>query len=103
MDSDRRAAEEEANRPRVVLGFEHANKARWQLVNNGTATAMNVRITETFGAMHGTWPEGLSLAPGEVYDFMMSGSMQEAVPSVIRVVWDGQEEPVPLRVPPRAG
>lgn len=101
MDADRRAAEEEANRPRVVLSFEHANKARWQLINHGTATAAHVRITEVVGAMHRPWPESLTLAPGEVYDFLMAGSMQESVPSVIRVIWDGQEDPVPLRVPPR--
>lgn len=103
VDAAQRAAEEEANRPRVVLAFEHANKAKWQLVNYGTAIATNVRITEAVAAMHGAWPENLTLAPGEVRDFLMAGSMEARIPSLIRVVWDGQEEPVPLRVPPRIG
>ncbi|MFJ5521101.1 hypothetical protein ACIQB4_29195 [Streptomyces griseoluteus] len=103
MDAERRAAEDEANRPRVMLSCEHAHKAKWQLINHGMATATKVRITEAVGAMHRPWPENLTLAPGEVYDFLMVGSMQEPLPSVIRVAWDGQEDPVPLRVPPRIG
>ncbi|MFJ6862453.1 hypothetical protein [Streptomyces werraensis] len=103
MDAERRAAEDEANRPRAMLSCEHAHKAKWQLINHGTAIATNVRVTEAVGAMHRPWPENLTLAPGEVYDFLMAGSMQEPLPSVIRVVWDGQEDPVPLRVPPRIG
>ncbi len=99
--AERRAVEEEVNRPRAKLAIEHATKARWQLINRGTATAEDVRCLEEVPAMVRPWPDGLSLAPGELHDFMMAGSMQRAIPSVIRFLWDGQDEPVPLRVPPR--
>lgn len=101
--AERRAAEEEANRPRALLRIEHANKAKWQLVNHGTGPAQNVECVDDVEAMHRNWPSGLSLLPGEVYDFMMAGSMQAPIPSVIRVRWEGQNDPVPLRVPPRIG
>ncbi|MFC8270358.1 hypothetical protein ACFUIZ_32255 [Streptomyces cinereoruber] len=99
--AERRQAEEEANRPRAKLHIEHRDKAVWELINHGTAAAENVRCLDAPGARD-EWPADLSLAAGDVYAFMMAGSMQERVPSVLRVVWDGQDEPVLLRVPPRS-
>ncbi|WP_237295670.1 hypothetical protein [Streptomyces violaceoruber] len=99
--AERRAEEEEANRPRAVLTIEHSRKAVWQLINSGTAAAENVRCEERPEAMVRGWPDGLSIPAGEVHEFMMAGSMQASIPPVLRVTWDGQEEPVPLRVPPR--
>ena len=49
------------------------------------------------------WPSGLTVEAGNVYRFMMAGSMGAPIPSVIRVVWDGQDDPVRLRVSPRFG
>ncbi|GGP35108.1 hypothetical protein ACWDY7_01440 [Streptomyces calvus] len=101
--AERRAAEAEANRPRAALCIEHANKAMWHLANYGTGPAENIVCVDEVEAMIDDWPAGLSLAPGEVHDFMMVGSMQASIPPVLRVKWDGQDEPVPLRVPPRIG
>ncbi|MER7816952.1 hypothetical protein [Streptomyces sp. NPDC096153] len=101
--AERRAAEAETNRPRAVLKIEHANKAKWHLMNHGTAAAENIVCVDEVDALIGDWPTGLSLPPGEIHDFMMAGSMQASIPSVLRVKWDGQDEPVPLRVPPRVG
>ncbi|WP_206508035.1 hypothetical protein [Streptomyces chrestomyceticus] len=103
QDADRLAAEREASRPRVELRVEHATKAKWQIINVGTATARGVRLTEEVPALHHPWPSDLTLAPGELHDFLMAGSMQVPIPSVIYVAWEGQEDPVPLRVPPRVG
>ncbi|MFI1361274.1 hypothetical protein ACH4TV_48135 [Streptomyces sp. NPDC020898] len=100
--AERRAAEEEANRPRAALRIEHRNKAVWELVNSGTADAVNVRCVDGADAMD-EWPSGLTVEAGNVYRFMMAGSMEAPIPSVIRVVWDGQDDPVRLRVPPRFG
>lgn len=103
--AERRATEEEANRPRVVLHIEHSRKAVWQLINSGTATARHIRLEERPRALARGWDEGedVTLAPGEVKEFMMSGSMQSPMPPVLRLMWEGQDEPVPLRVPPRLG
>ncbi|MEU4034458.1 hypothetical protein [Streptomyces collinus] len=101
--AERRAAEAEANRPRAALKIEHANKAKWHLVNYGAAAAENIICVDEVEAVIGKWPTGLSLHPGEIHDFMMVGSMQASIPAVLRVKWDGQGEPVPLRVPPCVG
>ncbi|MER5677382.1 hypothetical protein ABT081_10635 [Streptomyces sp. NPDC002238] len=103
--AERRAAEEEANRPRAALSIEHSRKAVWQLINSGTATARNIRLEERPSALVRGWEEGddVTLDPGEVHEFMMSGSMQSPMPPVLRLVWEGQDDPVPLRVPPRVG
>ncbi|MFF5448758.1 hypothetical protein [Streptomyces sp. NPDC012888] len=100
--AERRAAEEEARRPRARLRIEHRTKAVWELVNHGDADAGNVRCLDASGARE-EWPEGLTIPAGHAHQFMMVGCMSAPVPSVLRVVWDGQEEPVPLRVPPRSG
>ncbi len=100
--AERRRQEEEDNRPRAQFRIEHRNKAVWELINYGTAPAENIRCLDAPGARD-EWPPSLSVAAGDVYSFMMVGSMQEAVPSVLRIVWEGQDEPVLLRVPPRVG
>ncbi|WP_406384531.1 hypothetical protein [Streptomyces sp. NBC_01618] len=93
----------EANRPRPVLSIEHSRKAVWQLINSGTAAAEHIRCDELPEAVVRGWEDDLSLPPGEVHEFMMAGSMGSPIPAVLRLVWDGQDEPVPLRVPPRIG
>lgn len=103
QDAARAAEEEERGRPRANLRIEHARKAKWQLINDGTATATNVKLAEAVPALHGPWPDTLDLAPGEVHEFLIAASMQVPFPPVIRLVWDGQEQPMPLRVPARVG
>ncbi|MFI8433765.1 hypothetical protein ACIGJO_08440 [Streptomyces sp. NPDC079020] len=98
-----RAAEAEANRPRPVLSIEHSRKAVWQLINSGTAAAQHIRCTELPNAMARGWEAEFSLEPGDVHEFMMAASMQSPIPPVLRLVWEGQDQPVLLRVPPRIG
>ncbi|MDX3855743.1 hypothetical protein [Streptomyces sp. AK02-01A] len=100
--AERRRQEEEASRPRAKFRIEHRSRAVWELINYGTARAENVCCLDAPGARD-EWPTSLSVAAGDVYPFMMVGSMAEPIPSVLRVVWEGQDEPVPLRVPPRLG
>lgn len=99
----RRAAEVEANRPRADLVIEHSSKAKWLLINKDTGTAANARLSNDVPALIGDWPDALELPPGEAHDFMMAGTMGARIPSVIRVVWEEQADPVPLLVPPRVG
>lgn len=101
--AERRAAEEEASRPRAELRIRHQTKAKWILVNEGTGPANNIVLVDEVPALVGTWSEGASLPPRDALEFMMAGAMGAPLPSVIRVKWDGQEEPVPLLVPPRIG
>ncbi|MEU4175533.1 hypothetical protein [Streptomyces sp. NPDC026589] len=96
--ADRRAAEEEASRPRVDLRVEYSGGSMFLLFNQGAARAENIRAVGEYPAMR-PWPAGLSLGENEPHTFMMAGDYADPVPAVIKVVWDGQDEPVSLRVP----
>lgn len=96
--AERRAAEEEASRPRVDLRVEYQSGSVFLLTNHGAARAQTIRTAEVYPAMT-TWPEGLSLGENESHRFMMMGDMAHHVPAMIKVVWDGQDHPVSLRVP----
>ncbi|MFD0039054.1 hypothetical protein ACFVIZ_15610 [Streptomyces anulatus] len=95
---ERRAAEEEASRPRVDLRIEYSGGDMFLLFNQGAARAENIRAVGEYPAMR-SWPAGLSLGENEPHTFMMAGDYEDPVPAVIKVVWDGQGEPVALRVP----
>ncbi|GGJ81863.1 hypothetical protein GCM10011583_11670 [Streptomyces camponoticapitis] len=96
---ERRAAEAEAAAPKVAMVLHHRSRSRFQLANEGTAPAHNVHFAEEIPTLIGNLPAGLTLGPGEVVDFMMAGDMVNAIPPMVLVQWDGQEAPVPLRVP----
>ncbi|MFB4424832.1 hypothetical protein C5F59_027600 [Streptomyces sp. QL37] len=97
--AERRAAEEEASRPRVELRVEYRGKHNFLLINQGAAKAEHIRPVEDYPAMD-PWPRDLALAENEVHRFGMIGGGGHRVPAAIRVVWDGQEAPIVLRVPP---
>ncbi|WP_241837606.1 hypothetical protein [Streptomyces sp. CB02115] len=97
-DQRREAAEEEASRPRVDLRVEYSGGGMFLLFNQGAARAENIRAVGEYPAMR-SWPAGLSLGGNEPHTFMMAGDYEDPVPAVIKVVWDGQDEPVSLRVP----
>lgn len=101
--AEQRAAEEEASRPRAVLHIEHSRKAVWQLINSGTAAALRIRLAEQPTAIMRGWEGEVSLDPGDVHEFTMAGSSGSPIPAVMRLIWDGREQPVLLRVPPRIG
>ncbi|MFJ4009435.1 hypothetical protein [Streptomyces sp. NPDC090026] len=99
--AERRAAEEEANRPRPELSIEYRAGYRWGLVNSGTAPARAVRCLNPPAAMKFKWPEDLVVEPGGVFTFLLMGSVAHSAPASLELVWEGQEQPRYLRVPPR--
>ncbi|MFC9682694.1 hypothetical protein [Streptomyces sp. NPDC056948] len=97
---ERRAAEEEAARPRAVLTLERPEQRRFILRNSGTAVAEGVTITEAGEEGQARdLPEGVTLHPGEGHPFFILTAMGLETPTRIYVTWEGQEEPVPLGVP----
>lgn len=59
--AERRAAEEEASRPRVDLRVEYSGGGMFLLFNQGAARAENIRAVGEYPAMR-SWPAGLSLS-----------------------------------------
>lgn len=97
---ERRAAEEEAARPRVILVLERTGQRQFVLRNVGTATAEGVTITQAGEPQQGRdLPEGVTLHRGEGHPFFVVASTGLPMPTRIYVKWDGQDEPVPLGVP----
>ncbi|MGW3100221.1 hypothetical protein ACWDCC_43070 [Streptomyces sp. NPDC001102] len=93
------AAEEESARPRVELRIEHGQKDAYRLRNNGTASARDIvfkdeELPYVFGLKGG---EKVSLERGEAVAFLMAGS----IPPQLFARWDGQDEWVPVRIPPK--
>ncbi|GAA3272709.1 hypothetical protein GCM10010493_58130 [Streptomyces lavendulae subsp. grasserius] len=102
QDADaRRLADEEARRPRVVLALHFHRGSTWHLVNEGTAVATNVRLLTRFEGRAPEMRPNLVLDPGSVQPLMMVGSLGAPVPPVLEFTWDGQDDPVRLRVPPK--
>ncbi|MCB5166040.1 hypothetical protein LG634_14490 [Streptomyces bambusae] len=97
----RRAAEEEARRPRVELGLLFHRGSLYHLVNQGSAPAVNLRLLTAIELRPPDLPASFTLEPGAVRGMMLVGSMTAPVPDYLEFVWDGQEEPVRLRVPPK--
>ncbi|MFI1185717.1 hypothetical protein [Streptomyces californicus] len=86
---------EVAQRPRAEFRIEHRDKAIWELINYGTAAAENVRCSRRSGRMAA---RPLHRGGGRV---SVHDGRVRTHSSVLRVVWEGQDEPVLLRVPPR--
>jgi hypothetical protein len=101
--AERRAAEEEANRPRAELRIRHLKGAKWILVNEGTGPANNIVCVDGKPYITRDWPEGASIPAKDAHEFTMAGASGAPIPSVLRMKWDGQEEPMPVLVPPRIG
>ncbi|MFD9374675.1 hypothetical protein ACFWBH_03890 [Streptomyces sp. NPDC059999] len=97
----RRAAEAEARRPRVVLDLKFHRGSTWHLINVGTAPAVNVRLLTPVAVREPEFPDGLTLAEGAVHPFMLIEAMTTAIPAHLEFTWDGLDEPVRLRVPPK--
>lgn len=100
---ERRAAEAEAARPRPNLVVEYSRGSMYRLCNYGTGPAANVKILERdLPPVVRNLPVDVDLHPDEAHEFLMTGTMGGPVPPQIYVLWDGQDSPVPLRVPPRS-
>jgi hypothetical protein len=94
----RRAAEEEAARPRVVLRIERLSKQRFRMVNAGDAPAAGVTVLDPPRSSNGL-AEPFELGPHSAHPFGMLGYAGAPIPNALRVTWDGQPEPVSLLVP----
>lgn len=99
--AERRLAEAEANRPRPDFVVERSRSNHYHLRNSGTGRATGVTILERGFPDIGERPEGQTLEPSEAVDFMMLATAGSSIPSTLFVVWDGQEEGVPVPVPLR--
>ncbi|KJY18390.1 hypothetical protein VR43_25205 [Streptomyces sp. NRRL S-104] len=99
--SARRAAEEEARRPRVELVLLFHQGSTWHLVNQGSAPARNVRLLTTFEFRPPEMAPNLILDPGAVQPLRMQSALGASMPTVLEFTWEGQDEPVRLRVPPK--
>lgn len=99
----RRLAEEEAARPRAHLTLDHVNKDLYRLQNDGTAPALHIQFQEedlpAVFRLRGA--EDVSLEADEAVDFLMAGSMGLPMPPQLFARWEGQEEWVTLRIPPK--
>ncbi|MFD8075841.1 hypothetical protein ACFV3E_24690 [Streptomyces sp. NPDC059718] len=89
----------EAARPRAEFTLERRSVNAFTLRNVGSATAEGVSVlADGLPPIVREVPRQVSLQPGVGHDFTMAGSSDGRVPTHIRVVWDGQEEPVALPV-----
>ncbi|KUN93928.1 hypothetical protein AQJ84_28840 [Streptomyces resistomycificus] len=107
---ERRAAEEEAARPRPAFVVEASARQAWDgtqapyrryiLRNTGTGPATNVRgmLPEQTGVSV-NFPFGESLRPGEGYEFTVDEDGRFPPVIAIHLTWDGQDEPVAVPVP----
>lgn len=97
---ERRAAEAEAARPRPALAVEYSRGSAYRLCNYGTGPALKVTVLEEgLPPVVRNRPIEVDLQPDEAHEFLMTGTMGGPVPPQIYVTWDGQDTPVPLRVP----
>jgi type II secretory pathway pseudopilin PulG len=99
--ADQRSAAAAAARARVELRISRVKRSTYVLRNYGEATAVNIRLARAEPTMRrGTWPGTLTLANGEGHRFGMDGAHDVGlVPPDLRVVWDGQDDPVTLPMP----
>ncbi|MGX1116375.1 hypothetical protein RKD37_001738 [Streptomyces ambofaciens] len=100
---ERRQAEAEAARPRPDLRVEYVRGQTYRLCNYGTGPAAKITVLERdLPPRVDDRPVDLDLEAGAAHEFMMVASMGGPVPPQLWVTWEGQDTPVPLRVPPRS-
>ncbi|MFD4245091.1 hypothetical protein ACFWP3_26410 [Streptomyces sp. NPDC058525] len=99
--ASRRAAEEDVRRPRVALAIVFHQGHTWHLINEGTAPARNLRLLTAFDFQAPDVPPNLILDPGDVQPLRMLAGLVGSLPTVLEFTWEGQDQPVRLRVPPK--
>ncbi|WP_097922082.1 hypothetical protein [Streptomyces sp. wa1063] len=97
--AERRAAEEEASRPRPAFAIERRNRSMFYLRNTGTGPATGVAISRRGEPCVMDRIADVDLAPAEAVEFTMTGSAAQPIPGTLYVTWDGQDEEVPVAVP----
>ncbi|MEU6497559.1 hypothetical protein ABZ890_45640 [Streptomyces sp. NPDC046984] len=98
--AERRAVEAEAARPRPSLVVRHFEKQLYHLINEGRASAEGVRFVGELPASVMDAPVEVKLGPGGVHPFFVAPDFDSPSIAVLKVSWDGLDEPVSLRVPP---
>ncbi|WCN06035.1 hypothetical protein M6G08_30330 [Streptomyces sp. M92] len=82
--------------------MQHVRGQLYRLCNNGTGPAPKLTVLDRdLPPVVRNIPQEEDLPAGEAHEFLMAGTMGGPVPPQIYVTWDGQETPVPLRVPPK--
>ncbi|MFF9238401.1 hypothetical protein ACF1AY_15910 [Streptomyces sp. NPDC014776] len=99
--AERRAAEAEAARPRPSLVVHHHDRELYHLVNEGTGPADGVRFVGELPTSVIDAPNGVTLKPGGVHPFYIAPDFGSPDVSAVQVSWDGLQEPLLLRVPPK--
>ncbi|WP_248844604.1 hypothetical protein [Streptomyces anulatus] len=97
--AERRAAEEEANRPRPRLVVERRSRSNFYLRNQGTGPALNITMSERGAPYLFERVVDQDLAPGEAVPFRMAAADARPIPGTLYLTWDGQSEEVALPVP----
>ncbi|MFI2031859.1 hypothetical protein [Streptomyces buecherae] len=93
----RRAAE-----PKVDLVLEHIQGTRYRVRNRGAATAPVVQFLDQGRPYLFDWPrDGVTIAADDSHPLTMAGAGSQRMPVRLLVTWEGQDEPVPLQIPPR--
>lgn len=94
----------EGPKPNVELDVRHVENDLYRLTNNGTGPAVNIVFDEdNLPAVFLLRSTGeVNLEQDETVDFLMAGSVDKPLTQELRARWDGQEDPVPLRVPVKA-
>ncbi|WP_237302682.1 hypothetical protein [Streptomyces sp. S063] len=97
--AERRAAEEEANRPRPRFLIEIIGRNQYRLRNVGTGPATGITVAARdepyiMGRIH-----DVALVPREAFPFTMVGAAGAPIPGTLYVTWDGQTEEVAVAVP----
>jgi pyruvate/2-oxoglutarate dehydrogenase complex dihydrolipoamide acyltransferase (E2) component len=101
--AERRAAEAAAAVPRAHLKVRHVSKDLYRLENDGTGPALDITFEQDdlppVFRLRNTGE--VSLQADEAIDFLMAGTWGAPVPPQLFARWQGQDELVPLRVPPK--
>ncbi|GAA2598166.1 hypothetical protein GCM10010304_51850 [Streptomyces roseoviolaceus] len=95
----RRAAEEEASRPRPNFRIERSGRQAFRLRNTGTGPATGITVSNRGRPYMMDRIVDLTLQPGDAEPFTMLGAAGQPIPGTLYLTWDGQSEEVPVAVP----
>ncbi|MFD3999637.1 MULTISPECIES: hypothetical protein [Streptomyces] len=98
--AERRAAEEEASRPRADFVIERRSAHIFYLRNKGTGPATGVSLSAREVPYVFEPPSSVDLGRHDAVEFRMAGASGRPVPATLYLTWDGQSEEVAVAVPP---
>ncbi|MFJ1858775.1 hypothetical protein ACIOHA_15870 [Streptomyces anulatus] len=97
--AERRAAEEEASRPRPHFRIERTGRQQFRLRNVGTGPATGITVVARRPPYVMDRINDATLAPDEALPFNMLGAGRAPIPGTLYVTWNGQTEEVAVAVP----